>query len=144
MKRIFLLLFIVLLLLSGCGSEDPEEEFSVEGMEPAEQVEAITRNYIETKVWHGEITDLQVNKDADDPGQYVCLVWVDWDLANSPDDAKGVLQAYSDELCFELADNGNTSQFVIFFNAVQQKGLYKRGYTIKEGKPTPVDEVCQF
>lgn len=142
-KLIILALIAALFLLSGCGGSS-EEEFTVEGLEPAEQVQAIVEHYAEEEIWHGEITDLQVNKDADDPGQFVCLVWVDWDLENDPDDAKGVLQAYADGLCYELADNGNTSQFVIFFNAIQQGGLYKRGYEIKDGEPTPTDEVCQF
>lgn len=144
-KLIILLLITVMALLTGCGgSGTQEEEFSVEGLEPAEQVQAIVEHYVEEEVWHGEITDIQVNKDADDAGKYVCLVWVDWDLENKPENAKGVLQAYADELCYELSDNGNTSQFTIFFNAIQQGGLYKRGYSIIDGQPTPTDEICQF
>lgn len=141
MNKLIALLLICVFVLSGCG--ESKEEFTVDGLEPNEQIEAIVNHYVEEKVWHGEITDIQVNKDADGVG-YVCLVHVDWDIENTSDDARGVLQAYADELCYELAGNGNTSQFVIFFNAIQQGGLYKRGYEISNGEPQVIDTVDQL
>ena len=141
MRKLIALLIVCILVLSGCG--DSKEDFSVDGLEPTEQIEAIVNHYVEEEVWHGEITDLQINKDADGEG-YVCLVNVDWDLQNDSDNARGVLQTYADELCKELAENGNTSKFVIFFNAIQQGGLYKRGYDITNGNAEVTDTVDQL
>lgn len=141
-KVVILMVLLCLFLFVGCG--EAKEEFSVDGLEPSDQVEAIVNHYVEEKVFHGEVTDLQINPDADEVGKYVCLLYVDWDVENSSDNAKGVLQSYADELCYQLADNGNTSKFVVFFNAIQQGGLYKRGYDIKDGEPTVTDEIIQF
>lgn len=134
---IILLILVCVMLFVSCGSD----EFVPEGT-PPEQIQQIIDHYAEN-IWHGEITDTQINENADGEG-YIVLVFVDWDLVNKPDNAKGVLQAYSDELCTQLAENGNTAQFYMIFNAIQQGGKYKRGYTIEGGVPTPTQEVCTF
>lgn len=134
---IILLILVCVMLFVSCGSD----EFVPEGT-PSEQIQQIIDHYAEN-IWNGEITDTQINENADGEG-YIVLVFVDWDLVNKPDNAKGVLQAYSDELCTQLAENGNTAQFYMIFNAIQQGGKYKRGYTIEDGVPTPTQEVCTF
>ena len=141
MRKLFIVLVLIVcvMMLVSCGSE--EEEFTPSGT-PSEQIQQIIDHYAE-KIWHGEITDVQINENAEGEG-YIVLVFVDWDLENKPENARGVLQAYSDELCTQLAENGNTAQFYMFFNAIQQGGTYKRGYTIEYGEITPTQEACTF
>lgn len=135
MRKIIVLLIVLALILSGCG----KEEFTVEG-DPDEQIETIANHYVEETVWNGEITDLQINKDADGEG-YVCVLKIDWD--QKTDNASGTLQSYADELCNQLSDNGNTSQFTVIFNALQQGGIYKRSYRI-DGAPEVIETIDQL
>jgi len=102
-------------------SDDKKEE-----KKPTEtkgsKIEKVVKGVVDSDLNRTTINELTINEDASvDEERYIVLVNLKWDVKNTANMTKDMLDMYSDHLAAKLADDKNVHELVIFWEVPYHK-----------------------
>jgi len=98
MRKLILLVVSFALILSACGGNDPEYDFTT-----AEGIKAYTEAYFE-KDSSVTIKSVTVNENAEQPGEFIEVINLTWNNENDEELSKSASQSTSDMFVTDIQE----------------------------------------